>query len=218
MSVAHFSLAQERTFEVDLSNIPSYRASVLNAERSCHAQTRFLSDKAKPEDVFQEHAQHSSTASGHLVTWIHHLKSTQRRHQLFSTNYCVYHLLTGAQSPAERLSSHHSVDVAVQSFFSIRCATPSLVWLCRQHQALRRGAAPYTQKHSAAMFNPEYVYSSHCQTPACSISTNYSSFVRLHLEGHMFQCVLEFLKFSRGCSSNTIWDRSWMQKIFQQRR
>lgn len=133
MSMAHFSLAQECTFEVDLSNTPTYHTSVLNAEKSCHAQTRFLSDEAKPEDVLQEHAQHSSTASGHLVSWTDHLKSTQCRRQLFSTSYCIYHLLTGAQSQAERLSSNHSVDKAVQSLFSIRHTTPSLGWLCSQH-------------------------------------------------------------------------------------
>lgn len=82
--MVHFILDQECTFEVDLSNTPTCCALVLNAERSCHAQTRFVSDETKPEAVFQKHAQHSSAASGHLVSWTDHLKSTQHRYINFA--------------------------------------------------------------------------------------------------------------------------------------
>lgn len=73
--MVRFILDQECTFEVDLSNTTCC-ALVLDAGRSCHAQTRLLSDETKPEAVFQKHAQHSSAASGHLVSWTDHLKST----------------------------------------------------------------------------------------------------------------------------------------------
>lgn len=140
--------------------------------------------------MFQEDGQHSSTASGHFVSWTDHLKSTQRRYQLFSTNYCVYYLLTEAQSQAERFSGNDSVDVAVQSLFSLSHSTRALGWLCNQRQTLCIGAMLYTQKHSAAEFNPACGYISHCQPPACSISvsTNYFSFICWHLGGHNFHC------------------------------
>lgn len=128
-------------------------------------------------------------ASGHLVSWTDHLKSTQRRyHQLCSTNYGVCYLLTEAQPQVERLSD--SVAVPVRSLFSLRHSTWALGWLCNQHQTLCIGAMPYTQKHSAAEFNPVCVYTGHCQPPACSISvsTNYFSSTCWHLGGHKFHC------------------------------
>ena len=121
--MVRFILDQECTSEADLSNTPTCCALVFNAERSCHAQTRLLSDETKPEAVFQKHDQHSSAASGHLVSWTDHLKSMQRRYQLFSTNYCVCYLLTEAQPQAERLSGSDSVAVPVQSLFSLRHST-----------------------------------------------------------------------------------------------